>query len=730
VKSFGRIALAVSACLALFASIAIAVFLIAVQRGASPIAVTFTATGSFVRHGEYPSTIAMVSGDRWGSWNGSDANTGTLQSAPFPAPLALSLDIAGGTSHLNQQLDIVSPDGARMISFTTATDAGETYVTITRILPQSWWGKPVTIRASDAGGGIRGWIALTNPRAANAGDVIRVPLYKFTRVPWLYTWMILVCLALLIVTALRLSPTYEQWSFNETAFVGAMVITIVWLRWPFDIINAPFNVDEAQTTAQAIKATSDLVPWRGFDGGSGGPLGSYILAVPNLIGITPNLVTTHIIGTLLLLVTAAAIFAAGRAVWGSRTGACAAICYVVVEALTRSPDFLHTSGEVLPNALLALALWASASVYARRDGPRTVTMPILAGLTIGASAFAKLQSLPSAALVGAACLTLLVVRRNVVPIRAFLGAVLFVPVLLIGAAAVGGSLNDFYWSYIISNIVYTGAYGGGNEIHFLTTGPARYELFLHGMLALLTIVIVWCVLRRRPIRLVAAVPLIFTGALVLATGYEAAASHHEFNHYLVLMIPAESLFVGAIAALAVTSTGTITSAYATGTTAMLLLVAVTIVLPAGWRAFQHQPDILIRDMVQNTAPMDDPMTVAIRGLVHPKTRISVWGWNPNIYVRTETTMATRDATTYFQLIKSPVSTYYRQRYLRDFKSNPPILVIDDVRPHAFAPAADPATESIETFPALAAIIRSNYVLKETIDGARLFELRGTPALGT
>jgi hypothetical protein len=718
VKLAGRIALIVATCTGTAAIIAIIVFLVAVQNSAAPLKVKFSATGSFRPNGEYPTTTAMGRSARWGSWSGSDAFTGTLQSSSFPAPLAISIDVAGGTSRENQHIDAVGPDGSSNLSFTTSTDAGEVYTTVTRILPRSWWGKPILIRARDTGGGVRGWIAVTNPRAASASDVAKQPLYTFTRFPWLYTFLIVVCLAILTLTAFRVPASFEPWSRNDTAFLGAVTLVFSWLRWPF-------NIDEAQTTAQAMKAAYDIVPWRGFDGGSGGPLGSYVLAIPNLVGITPSLISTHVIGTLLLLITATGLYAAGRALWGSRLGACVTLCYVTLEALNREDDFLHTSGELLPNALLAFALFALAAMYAKREDARKLTMPMLAGFTIGAMPFAKLQSLPSAAVLALAGVALLSMSRERDRLAAFCAAAMAVPIVLIGAAAIGGSGLDFYRSYIVANIVYTGANGSGDEIPFLTNGSARVALFLRGALVFLAIVAIWSCIRRKRFGKNACASLLFLTALFLMTAYEAAASHRNYNHYLVLMAPAGSMLIGALASIAVSSSGLMTDVPPLATAAMVALTTITFVIPGAWRSVSQQPDVLIRDIMQNTGPMDDPMTLAIHALVKPKTRILVWGWNPEVYVRCTCIMATRDATTYFQIVPSSVNAYYRLRLLRDFARTPPVLVIDDVRPHAFALAADPKTQSIESFPELDAIIKHKYVLKATIDGARLFERRST-----
>jgi hypothetical protein len=85
-------------------------------------------------------------------------------------------------------------------------------------------------------------------------------------------------------------------------------------------------------------------------------------------------------------------------------------------------------------------------------------------------------------------------------------------------------------------------------------------------------------------------------------------------------------------------------------------------------------------------------------------------------------MATRDAHTKPQQNPGPYQEYFKQRYLTDLRANSPPVFIDAVAPNAFG-YDNRATEGIESFPALAAFIDENYLLKEEILGVRIYVLK-------
>ena len=689
------------------------------NHGAGRIPVRYHATGSFALAADYPSTNARsVVGEHWASWNGADNKRGVLTTTPFRAPLAFKLFVAGGTARSNQHIELVGPGGAT-ISLNTPVDAAEAYVPVIRFLPLTWYHRPITLRVTDDGGGIRGWVGVGDPSAASALDIAVIPIAWLAGKLWIYNWLAVLFLIALAICALFLPGTGQRWGRRDGAFVALTLLMFAWMRWPIDIANIPLNPDEAQTTAQAIKALHDFVPWHGFDPSTSGPLNSYILALPRIIGIVPTIVSTHVIGTLLIMFVAVALFATGRILWGSRIGACAVLAFVAVEAITGEYDFVHTSSELLPNAMFAGELWALALLYVRQAGSRAAVPAAIIGLLAGAMPLTKLQSTPTAVAVSVA--TLLILRfRPLDGIRAFAYGLIAVPLLILGTATVTGGLHDVYMSYIVANLGYVGASGSGfNAVAFMFDQSARFGAYFKTALIFIAVLCVWIAARRARATRRAYAPAALAFVLLLIAMYEATTPHRYFPHYLALITVPASLLVSAVAALAATER----PSFLTQRRAEFALVAaafLAFLAPPIVQGF-IRPDNPLYQVVER-ATYDDPYAREMLRLAQRGDRVVVWGWAPILYDFTGTVMATRDCCSLFETGSGPLVGYYRDRYLSDFNAHRPALIVDAVVPTAFF-LTDRKTQGIETFPELYAIVRKDYELRSEIDGFRFWTPR-------
>lgn len=83
--------------------------------------------------------------------------------------------------------------------------------------------------------------------------------------------------------------------------LGLFLLLFIWARIPFIMVDFPLNVDEAQYLAQALMFVHDPVPWLDVD--PTGPLDSWVLLVPKLVGLTPGYASSRIVGIILLWVS-------------------------------------------------------------------------------------------------------------------------------------------------------------------------------------------------------------------------------------------------------------------------------------------------------------------------------------------------------------------------------------------------------------------------------------------
>ena len=105
----------------------------------------------------------------WGSWNGSDENTGSLRLGPFPAPARLRIAVGGYPPYPGNILRLELAGTAETLPLKPPA-VGERWRIIDQDLPADWRGRPVTLVAIDEAKTIGGWIAVTEPLRGGAGD--------------------------------------------------------------------------------------------------------------------------------------------------------------------------------------------------------------------------------------------------------------------------------------------------------------------------------------------------------------------------------------------------------------------------------------------------------------------------------------------------------------------------------------------------------------------------------
>jgi hypothetical protein len=105
----------------------------------------------------------------WGSWSGSDLNTGSLTLGPFPAPAHLRFAVGGYPPYPGLALRLDRPGTTETIAI-NAPAVGERWRVIDQPLPEAWRGQPIQLVAVDNSKVTGGWIAITEPIRGGVGD--------------------------------------------------------------------------------------------------------------------------------------------------------------------------------------------------------------------------------------------------------------------------------------------------------------------------------------------------------------------------------------------------------------------------------------------------------------------------------------------------------------------------------------------------------------------------------
>ena len=148
--------------------------------------------GTFVRDGQYPGEpLRLQPGLRvWGSWAGSDANTGTLRIGPFLASAHLRLAVSGYPHHQGgNNLYLELPELGLKYPL-PVDEAREHWQIVDLSVPPGWQERLVNLVAVDASRNSGGWLAVSEPLPPADGRAFATG-FATTFAAWLWNGLLL-----------------------------------------------------------------------------------------------------------------------------------------------------------------------------------------------------------------------------------------------------------------------------------------------------------------------------------------------------------------------------------------------------------------------------------------------------------------------------------------------------------------------------------------------------------
>lgn len=188
----------------------------------------------------------------WGSWTGSDANTGQLVLGPFRARDRVSFAVSGyPTRGIELSLERVATHERRRID---VSDVGERWRVVDHLLPPTWRDEPVLLVATDRGQSLGGWVGVTEPMQGGRGAG-SLPLWT-TLASWAVNGVALGVLWLAAAAVLARSPAVSAaWqplaAFAAVAFAGYVTF---WACFAHPMLG--------RVAAFALLAAAVAVLWR------------------------------------------------------------------------------------------------------------------------------------------------------------------------------------------------------------------------------------------------------------------------------------------------------------------------------------------------------------------------------------------------------------------------------------------------------------------------------------
>ncbi|HET7538125.1 MAG TPA: glycosyltransferase family 39 protein [Candidatus Didemnitutus sp.] len=546
---------------------------------------------------------------------------------------------------------------------------------------------------------------------------------------WAFAWSLF---GLLIVAsagalfATLLNERGRQWGqrlLPRWVFVTLLFLTFFAFRWPAFFFNEEMNPDESQIIAGAITLQHDPVFWRAVDGTTHGPLDDYPLLLVRLFGLPVNYCTARVVGALMIF---AAVFLLYRTLARyfadplARIGCLPALAYL---AFTTNWDFIHYSSEHMPVFLLAIGCYCIAADLSAPDARRTRSWRwFVAGVALGASPLAKLQSAPIAAalLATGTVMDLLLagvpMRDRLRRLGALVAGAALIPVLQFAVLLFAGEVSEAWNSYIVQNLFYAGnRHLNRDEFiqgfwHYVSLDPA-FAVLTKSVIALLAVASLGVLKFTRSAWRLLLLSAVFAGVAVFAV----ATPGRQYAHYLLLTVVPGTLLVATLGC----AWWQLPSSRVANETRVLLLAA--FLAAAIWPQVQTRlanPNPFLGKLTTETRHPFDAVTDEILRYARPGEALGHWGWMCRYYVYTGMRQATREAHIAFLISEGPLRDHHRERYLSDLQRNLPPVFIDAVGPGNFGYQNRELAH--EVLPAVRKFVAEHYRLVADLENTRIY----------
>lgn len=548
---------------------------------------------------------------------------------------------------------------------------------------------------------------------------------------------------------------YFVWKSFETSeksysylSIGLFLLLMLWARLPFILVDFPLNVDEAQYLAQALMFLHDPIPWLDID--PTGPLDSWVLLVPKLVGLTPGYASSRIVGIILMWISCIFVYRTLKLYLSESWSLVTVLIPVLFWSSAFLNDFVHYSSELVPMCLISAVLFYLISAYhIEFDFRRLLFAVALSSLV----PFAKLQAtvivLP---LVLIGIVYCFVVSGTRVFIRRFPWIVLsgvFFPMLILIPVILSGGWNDFLWSYLVLAMQY-------GESHSFIRGLIGF-VFWSGpvpvwgafiQLGLAFLICVWtgwnafgsgsATETRKRLKTIFAWPVLPVVTSFVFGMYAIVTPGTYFGHYWQLVIVPSTLIAG----LFLVRFDHIR--YPVFSKIPLIAMLGAELLSSSFIVYVQRAGSI--NMESGIIGTDKHALMAVEYLNRNKVegdRMVVWGWFSDLYIKTGMLSGSRevhvalispDSNELFDFLNlsDELKSYYRNRFMGDLSRSRPRFIVDVCYPGSFG--FNSRRYAPESFSELWEFISSGYDLvfdssTPESDGIRIWRRREVSVIG-
>lgn len=586
-----------------------------------------------------------------------------------------------------------------------------------------------------------------NSGSATISSLINPFLSMIQASPGTYLVFAAALFCLLVIIPLTLVATGKTMGRTGTWLYAMLVlITTLCYRLPF-LPLTQLSVDESAEIAAARTLLHDPVFWRSVDLGTHGPLITYPLMLPHLLGVEIDFASARLLGLGMLLLSLWFIFSLLRRVSSGAVAAIAALPLVAFICMTDYWDFIAYNGEH-PVILITAALLFLTERTFRLSEKKQVWSLFLTGVVMGSAPFTKIQIAP---ILLAIFITTLLAIRSLQPgerLKAMLiyctGCCTFAAGLLVYLVAFG-LVDEFKVRFLLGQFNYTQEATNKVKVFLETISVVNkmswnYFILVTAAIILFSVLLGWYQARlRQPGNraLTGNFPASSEDwrnlSIILAITFMSLLAVYvpgrPFRHYYLLLVFPLGVLAGylfvmtdklvitkwkkgvlALLFLLLTVAGQYGAKYLTSPYGKLILA-----YPVSYEALTYNSSK--RDAYKKQREM--LIVAALRKYAAPGEKMAMWGWGSKYYVASGLIIACKTIGEQIVFNQFGNRDYYLNTFMAELEKAEAPVFLDAVAPSQFR-FVDRAKQGFERFPQLYTLIMNNYTCQEEIDGVRIY----------
>lgn len=526
-------------------------------------------------------------------------------------------------------------------------------------------------------------------------------------------------------------PKFVKILEKESVFLILLVGLIFICRLPYLFLNIELNPDESLMVAQSMKLSIDPIFWRDVDGVTGGPLLSYILLISKLfLGDLIDYSNARITGLVLISLSTICSYFAIKNFISKEAARVAILVMATFYAFATEADYIHYSSEHVSIAVISILLLIVSQITSYK---KTNLLLFGTGFLIGLTPFTKLQCLPIIFVIG--LLFLVKIYKDRGKLASFVGGGITCLILFLLYLHYYELYENFYYTYIKVNFLNDSKiaynirfenwrkYLFNTNLNFFDFKPIFYTALIFMLFNALG-----TLFKISKIKDISSKTL-FIFFLVIASFFSILRTGRNYPHYLhFAVIPLVFYIAYVISKYFVNGNEEVNkSSRIMKILSLSIIVLLTFVDFAAYHFISNSFKKETYNLSQNYYSVTEESDY-IASLLSEYEKITIWGWEPKIFIKSRTIQATRDAIPYYAIgtlsfkVSSSVQEYYRNRFMSDLDGVKPELFIDATGPNNFSYRENYWNHD-RSFPKLGTYIKRNYNFIGKIGNARMYKLK-------